>query len=207
MAKYVWLGGTVNLGRFGTVRRGDVLNMTEKEEESIGTNGPGGSLDPRFRAFKDGEKAVDGAGLDLPEGFEKLTKEGQAAARQASEETRRRLEALAQSVNPKGGTPGAGAAGQPLPPLTAEQQEAARADAAERARRQQLEAANANTDKENFREMTKAELLEVVEEIRREGTPVESIPKNASRNAVLRAVLVAKGLDTDDVPEDEGTGS
>lgn len=203
MAKYHWLGGTVNLGRFGTVRRGDVLNLTEKEEESIGNNGPGGALDPRFRAFKDGDKAVDGSGLDLPEGFEKLTKEAQAAARQTAEETRRRNEALASAVNPKGGTPGAGAAG--LPQLTPEQQEAARNQAVEQARRQQLEAANNNTEKESFREMTKAELLEVVEETRRGGTPVEGIKPQSSRNAILRAVLVAKGLDTDDVPEDEAT--
>ena len=203
MAKYHWLGGTVNLGRFGTVRRGDVINLTEKEEESIGSNGPGGSLDPRFRAYKEGDKAVDGAGLDLPEGFEKLTKEGQTAARQAAEETRRRNEALAASVSPKSGTPGAGAAGQPLPPLTAEQQEAKRIEAQEQARRQQLDAANSNTEKESIREMTKAELLEVVEELRREGTPVENFKPNASRNAIMRAVLVAKGLDTDDVPDDE----
>lgn len=201
MPKYHWLGGTVNLGRFGTVRRGDTLNLTEKEEESITGNGPGGSIDPRFQAHKENAK-IDGAGLDLPEGFERLTREGQSAARQQAEEARRRTEALASAVNPKSGTPGAGAAGQPLPPLTDEQKEAARTRAQEEARAQQLAAANANTDLENYREMTKAELNEVVEELRRSGTPVEGIKNNSSRNAILRAVLIAKGLNADEVPDD-----
>lgn len=223
MPKYHFLGGTTNLGRFGTVKRGDLLILTDKEEESILTNGPGGKIDARFQPFKEGTK-IDGAGLDLPEGFEQLTKEGQAAARQTADNERKRLEALNQSVNPRSGTAGAGATGQPTtqteglrqvravpqptaadsnPPVvlpagkTKEQ-----AEAEEIARLQRLQQANSNTDVENFREMTRAELLEVVDEIRRDGKPVD-LKKDASRQTILKAVLASKGL-TDDTATDEG---
>jgi hypothetical protein len=229
MPKYHFLGGTTNLGRFGTVKRGDVLVLTDKEEEAILTNGPEGKIDPRFQPFKEGTK-IDGAGLDLPEGFEQLTKEGQAAARQTAEDERKRLEALNQATNPRAGTAGAGATGQPsttqttglrqvkavpqptppdpnapvtLPPGKTKEQ----LESEEIARLQRLQQANSSTDVENYREMTRAELLEVVDEIRRDGKPVD-LKKDASRQTILRAVLAAKGLSDDTASdEDEPPGS
>ena len=223
MPKYHFLGGTTNLGRFGTVKRGDVLILTDKEEESILTNGQGGKMDPRFQPYKEGAK-IDGAGLDLPEGFELLSKEGQAAARQTAEDERKRLEALGQATNPRAGVAGAGATGQPsttqtnglrqvravpqpvpadanqppLPPGKTKEQ----LEQEEIARLQRLQQANSSTDLENYREMTRAELLEVVDEIRRDGTPVD-LKKDASRQTILKAVLSAKGL-ADDGNADEG---
>lgn len=190
MPKYHWLGGTTNLGRFGMVKRGDVLSLTDKEADSIEQNGPGGERDPRFQVHKADAK-IDGAGLDLPEGYEALGKEAQAAARKEAEDARRRAEQLAQSTDPRAGVAGAGATGQPVV-STVE---------TEKARLQRLSAANNETDSENFREMTKAELLEVVDELRGDGKPID-INKQSSRATILRAVLKAKGLSDADVEEE-----
>lgn len=225
MPKYHFIGGTTNLGRFGTVRRGDVLILTDKEEESILTNGHAGKIDPRFQPFKDGAK-IDGAGLDLPEGYELLTKEGAAAAKQVAEDERKRLESLNQATNPRAGVAGAGATGMPVvsttgpirhvpavpQPRSAEEIAAGakalagktpqQLEQEEIARLQRLQVANSNTDVENYREMTRAELLEVVDEIRRDGTPVD-LKKDASRSAILQAVLNVKGLKSEEGTEGE----
>lgn len=195
MPKFHWLGGTTNLGRFGTVKRGDVLSLTDKEAESIENNGPGGELDPRFQPYKADAK-IDGAGLDLPEGYEALSREGQAAARKEAEDARKRAEALAQSTDPRAGVRGAGAAGQPV----------ASSVETEKARLQRLNAANSETDAENYREMTKAELMDVVDEIRREGKTVD-VKKDSTRNHILREVLKAKGIDASDLEGEEEAGS
>jgi hypothetical protein len=227
MPKFHFLGGTTNLGRFGTVKRGDVLNLTDREAESILNNGPGGAIDPRFQPFKEGAK-IDGAGLDLPEGYELYTREAQAAARQQAEDQRKRAEALNQAVNPRSGLAGAGAPGQPVAaplgqggpirsvaavpqpkapnsesaPLKAGEKTPQQLEAEETARLQRLQEANASSDLENFRQMPKAELLDVVDEIRQGGTPI-NVNKNSSRAEILKAVLAAKGMHD---PEIEGEG-
>lgn len=224
MPKFHFLGGTTNLGRFGTVKRGDVLNMTDREAESILNNGPGGAIDPRFQVHKPDAK-IDGAGLDLPEGYELYTREAQALAKQNAEEARRRAEVLNQSTNPRAGISGAGAAAQPvappagpirsvaavpqpLPPSTDTEplkvgaKSFQQLEAEETARLQRLQEANASSEIENFRQMPKSELLDVVDEIRQGGTPI-AVNKNSSRGEILKAVLAAKGM-TD--PENEGEG-
>lgn len=191
MPKYHWLGGTINLGRWGTVRRGDVLNLTEKEDESIQGQGPDGGIDPRFQPFKDNAK-IDGAGLDLPEGYERFSKDEQAVARKDAEDARKRAEQLNQRTNPRAGVAGAGAAGQPTH-STVE---------TEKARLAKLNAENKNTDVENYREMTKAELREVIDAHNRDkdASPIE-VKSDATRATLLKAVLDAKGLDSADIEE------
>lgn len=189
MAKYHWLGGTTNLGRFGTVRRGDIVNLTDKEDESIQGQGPNGAIDPRFQPFKEGAK-IEGAGLDLPEGYERLSQAEQGGARHVAEDTRKRAEALAQRTDPRAGVVGAGAAGQPVKSTVADEQ----------ARLQRLNRANDDTDTENYREMTKAELWELIDQMRREGKDID-VQKEATRPTLLRAVLISKGLDASDIEE------
>lgn len=191
MPKYHWLGGTTNLGRFGTVKRGDVLNLTEREDESIQGQGPNGDIDARFQPFKDGAK-IDGSGLDLPEGYESFSKDEQAVARKDAEDARKRAEILNQRTNPRAGVAGAGATGQPTHSTIED----------EKARLQRLNQANESTDTENYREMTKAELWEVIDGMKREGNEVD-VKKDSTRATLLKAVLDAKGLDSKDI-EDSG---
>lgn len=168
MAKYHFMGGTTNLGRHGELKRGDVLELTEKEEQQILSSGPGGGRDPRFLPYKDGAK-ISGAGLDLPLGFETMAKERQASEIKIAEDAK----AKAPTLSPQD-------------------------QSVENARLENLSNANNNSNVENYREMTKPELLEVAEALKRDGAKLE-INDKSSRNVILRAVLAAKSLSAEGV--------
>lgn len=186
MPKYTYLGHEVNLGRFGTVRRGDMVNLTDKEEESILEN-----KDTRFQPF-DEKKKVEWAGVRVPEGFTDLKPaEQKKVIEKLERDERRRQEDLGQATDPRAGISGRGATGQPTD------------EATEQARRERLERANEQTDAESLREKTKAELLEVKEEMERQGAEFPNLNSKSTRGAILRELLIAKGHTADDVADEE----
>lgn len=84
MKKFHFLGQQTQLGRFGTVTRGDVLDLTDKEALDI-------TDDKRFRPF-DPKKTFEPTKLPLPEGFDDLSADEQAKVvrdLEGKEETRR----------------------------------------------------------------------------------------------------------------------
>jgi hypothetical protein len=187
MPKYTYLGHEVNLGRFGVVRRGDVVNLTDKEEDAILE-----SKDSRFRTHKEGEK-IEYAGARVPVGFTDLKpgEQKKVMERIARDEARQR-EDLAQATDPRAGIQGRGAPGQPI-----------NADAEEEARRERLDKANDDTEVERLREMTKAELVEEKERMEREdGKEFPNLNTKSTRGAILRELLTVKGFD----PGAENTG-
>lgn len=73
--KYVFEGGETNLGRFGMVKKGDVLELTSREAADI-------KDDKRFKKFVDEGKGnpkpkIDAGKLVKPAGFDKLSAEDQ----------------------------------------------------------------------------------------------------------------------------------
>lgn len=161
------MGGTTNLGRFGTVKRGDIVVLTDKEDAGI-------QGDKRFQAYAENAK-IEGAGLDLPIGFELLKKDEQTVViRKAS------APAVEESK-----------AKTPLTPSS---------ESEEKARLERLNAANESAEVTTLKDMTKVELMEVVEKLRHEKKEVADIKPNSSRAHILKAVLVAKGLSTEGIP-------
>lgn len=190
MPKYTYLGHEVQLGRFGTIRRGDMVNLSDKEEESILT-----SEDTRFRPFREGER-IEYSGARVPVGFTDLKPaEQKKIMEKLQRDERRRLEDLGQATDPQAGISGRGATGQPTDD-----------DATEEARRERLNRANESTEAESLREMTKAELMDVKEELERQGKQFPNLNTKSTRGAILRELLAAKGFESEgveDIGEDE----
>jgi hypothetical protein len=88
MAKYTYTGPTKQIGRFGTLRRGDHVDFTIKEEQSIVAD-----KHPHFRKF-DPKAKIEPSELDLPDGFDDLSPEEQAkvVAKLKQGETNRKAE-------------------------------------------------------------------------------------------------------------------
>lgn len=166
-SKYIWVGGSVHLGSHGIVKHGQTLVLDDKEDNGI-------QGDPRFQPWKENAPKLPGSGLDLPEGYEKLS-----AARQAEERKIAQDKAKAAADAAKATAPGTlinlpGESGKATeqaqvgggaPALTAEQQ----GEAAE------------------LRDMTIAELVAFAED---EEITVDA---NAKRDVILKSVMDAKG--------------
>ena len=90
MNKYVYNGADVNLGRFGAVRSGDVLTLTDHEADTI-------AKDKRFQPLRDGDKKKN-AGNMIPL-TDKMTPDERAAVVAANKEEKDRLEKLALANN------------------------------------------------------------------------------------------------------------
>lgn len=144
MAKYQYTGQDgVSMGRFGTLKKGDVIDLSPKEETYVLEN-----KHPHLKAVDDkAAKKDDGKPkMNLPPDFDKLPKDQQDKIRKEEE-----------------------------------------------ARLAGLSKANAETVNLELKEMTKAELEEVVAKLRADGKEVK-VQKGASKPALVNAILEAKGL-------------
>ena len=90
MNKYTYKGPDVNLGRFGAVRNGDVLTLTDLEADTI-------ARDSRFEPIREGEKGKKASNIVPITG--QMTPPERAAAEAANKEERERLEELAKANN------------------------------------------------------------------------------------------------------------
>lgn len=154
MAKFIYKGPDVSLGRFGNVRKGDVLEMTDHEINHIRRD----PSDKRFEPFKEG-KAPEPPGIKLPEGFDKMPKEEQDKIR-------------------------------------------AKLEREEQARRDSVEQANSKTEQEQLEQMTKEQLLGLVDKLRKEGKTID-VKADAPKRAIRKAIKLALYGDSrgDDEPE------
>lgn len=179
---FMYLGHAVNLGRFGFVKRGDIVNLTDQEEASI-------MADPanrgRFQIHNEGDKPVEGAGLDVPDNFHTLRKPDQATLlRKLADDKRRQEEAEASAVGPRSGA------------------EVPERDN-EAVRKANLNKANDETEKEQLRNMTKDELLQHAADLNKSEKANLTFQKNASKLTVLKAIYAYKGFDDTALESDE----
>lgn len=84
MNRYQFKGEDVNLGRFGPVRKGDVLILTDQEAEGI-------VGDKRFSRLKEGDKPKQGQFVPVSD---KMTPEEKEQADKANKAEKERLEIL-----------------------------------------------------------------------------------------------------------------
>lgn len=148
MSKYTYTGPTKQIGRFGTLKRGDNVEFTMKEERTIQDD-----KHPHFRKF-DAKAKIEPVPFDLPDGFDDLSDAEQAKV-------------------------------------------LAKLKASEEGRKAEVTKANDQTANNELRELTKAELLNYVEQmnLERKGANQEplTIPKGASRKEIIGLIRQAKG--------------
>lgn len=151
--KFHYLGTDTQLGRFGSVTRGDILDLTAREEADITRE-----KDKRFKPFDPKAKIVK-TKLALPEGFDELSDVEQKA-------TLRRLEQ------------------------------------AEETRLADLARANERTASVELDDLSRDELLEKAEALRKEGKTVV-FQKDANRSTIRDAIALALGQGENTGPDTE----
>jgi len=88
MNKYIYDGADINLGRFGAVRKGDVLLLTDREADTV-------DRDKRFKPVRGTEPK---AGQFVPV-TDKMTPEQRAAAEASNKAEKERLDELSKANN------------------------------------------------------------------------------------------------------------
>ena len=163
MPKYIFTGPETNLGRFGTVRKGDTLNLTPHEERHI-------DGDKRFELFeeaKHGQKAAAKKTIQLPKDFDKMKPDKRAET----------LKALGLPDN--------------FEKLSEAEQSAAlgKSDSDETARQEQIEQRNMETKIEEIRQLTLEQLRDLVKTLRQDGKVIDIKEDSAEAKNIRRAII------------------
>lgn len=174
MAKYKYEGPKVNMGRFGEIKHGDVLDLTSREEDHV-------QGDKRFKKHVEGEKPKKESKFGLPDNFEKLNPEQKAET----------LKAMGLPENFE------------LLSDADRKIHLDRAEKAESDRRAMLEEQNRKTRIEEIRQMTKAALLDTARKLKAEGKEIDFKDADEPK-ALRRKIVDAMFGSNKEDKEDEG---